>query len=63
MGLDDRRIDFELPIGETYFNAAQIGPTPRVPAEAGAALLRASPGDAALMPAGSSARASAMALR
>ncbi|MFP4518713.1 MAG: aminotransferase class V-fold PLP-dependent enzyme [Oceanicaulis sp.] len=36
MHMDDQRSAFDLPDGESYFNAAQIGPLPRVAAEAGA---------------------------
>lgn len=38
---DDARRDFDLASEEAYFNAAQIGPLPRVSAEAGAAAFAA----------------------
>lgn len=41
MMLDDQRALFELPDGEAYFNAAQIGPLPRASAQAGAAAFEA----------------------
>ncbi|MEQ8403631.1 MAG: aminotransferase class V-fold PLP-dependent enzyme [Oceanicaulis sp.] len=41
MILDDQRAAFDLPPGEAYFNAAQIGPLPRLAAEAGAAAFAA----------------------
>lgn len=41
MMLDDQRAHFDLPAGQAYFNAAQIGPMPIVAAKAGAAAFAA----------------------